>query len=454
MRSSVSTPIAPELTGVQEEDGPDQDSSFSSESDKPHFGIQALNLQRKRKAGGMETLSLLSGNSRRSPAANHTMSSASRFTTMQAARHPLSLSALNHALQSAVASKRYACSHLLALRFNEEDDEMYWDDVRSVMGLLTTTLVDASARLTEALEDAEKQKLQDQTPTLPSHSRNGSSSFSVEDEARSTHQPQMMAQAASFAPMPSQLSRFAVHVDAISSALKDARTHLEECVDALSESPNDPDSSRSFSPNSPREGPLKAYERMRRELGLALRECERGRERLLHILAPTRHIEDTDSADDVPALGHDAGSDESDKPDSAPEDHGPGPIGFTLLSQDGGDVDDATSHLLRTASSQHLPPQGIEQVFEADSGAEVMFARGRSKLTREERILMVKARRQSGGSFGLGIRVAPDPPGSQAGIERWGPGGEVVQELKDVIWKVGERRRRMTDRQFVFPIET
>ena len=25
------------------------------------------------------------------------------------------------------------------------------------------------------------------------------------------------------------------------------------------------------------------------------------------------------------------------------------------------------------------------------------------------------------------------------GIEKWGPGGEVVQELKDVIWKVGER---------------
>ena len=29
--------------------------------------------------------------------------------------------------------------------------------------------------------------------------------------------------------------------------------------------------------------------------------------------------------------------------------------------------------------------------------------------------------------------------------ERWGPGGDVVDELKDVIWKVGERRRRMAE---------
>jgi len=320
--------------------------------------------------------------------------------------------------------------------------------VRSVMGLLTTTLVDASSRLTEALEEAEKQKLRDPTPSLPSHSRNPSSSFSIEEEAKRSCRPQTMAQMISFAPMPSHLSRFAAHVDAISSALYDAREHLEQCVTSLREYPDDPDPPCSSSPDSLQDPvPLQAYERMRRELGLALRECERGRERLLHILTPARHIEDSDSADDVPALGHDAGSDESDKQDSTPDDHGPGPIGFTLLPQ-GGEVDDATSHLLLTASSQHLPPPGIEQIFEADSGAEVIFTRERSKLTREERIQMMKARRQSGGGLGLGIGFASDPPGLKPGTERWGPGGEVVQELKDVIWKVGERRRRMADGQF------
>jgi len=31
------------------------------------------------------------------------------------------------------------------------------------------------------------------------------------------------------------------------------------------------------------------------------------------------------------------------------------------------------------------------------------------------------------------------------GIEKWGPSGEVVQELKDVIWKVNEKRRKMAN---------
>jgi hypothetical protein len=78
-----------------------------------------------------------------------------------------------------------------------------------------------------------------------------------------------------------------------------------------------------------------------------------------------------------------------------------------------------------------------------------MFTRERSKLTREERIKMIKARRQSGG-VGLGISFGSSgPPGLGPGMERWGPGGDVVQELKDVIWKVGERRRRMVDSQSV-----
>jgi hypothetical protein len=49
-----------------------------------------------------------------------TFTSSSRFTSMQPPRHPLSLHALNQALQAALLSRRYTCSHLLALRFSEE----------------------------------------------------------------------------------------------------------------------------------------------------------------------------------------------------------------------------------------------------------------------------------------------------------------------------------------------
>ena len=66
------------------------------------------------------------------------------------------------------------------------------------------------------------------------------------------------------------------------------------------------------------------------------------------------------------------------------------------------------------------------------------------KLSRAERIRLVKAKRESG-LGGLGIVRAED---IEQGMDRekrdsWGPGTEVVQELKDVIWKVGERKRRM-----------
>ncbi|THH15524.1 hypothetical protein EW146_g4961, partial [Bondarzewia mesenterica] len=88
-------------------------------------------------------------------------------------------------------------------------------------------------------------------------------------------------------------------------------------------------------------------------------------------------------------------------------------------------------------------------------GATPAFTRERSKLTREERIRVAKARRErasmsSGGvGLGIGIGTAEDDGTMDAsrvsGRERWGPGGDVVQELKDVIWKVGEKRRRMTE---------
>ncbi|KAK7023503.1 hypothetical protein VNI00_016721 [Paramarasmius palmivorus] len=506
---SASAPVTPSgdgmgLEGVAEEDSHDDDDDNTAEDQeaeherqREQFGLAALELQRQRKLGGLETLGvprtpstsrhrslspnpnystvatpglpltpsptrspLLSPRSPRSPLSPLGLS-ASRFTNIQAPRHPLSLSALHLALQGALASKRYACSHLLALRFAEEkDDETYWEDVRSVMELLTTTFVDASARLTEALEEVERMRLEDEQPTpAPVGMKLGEEEpgMGVFEQQQRKHRPRSSLGEVSFAPMPSHLSRFATHVEAISSALNDAREHLEECVAKLKE--GDPeDSRRSVSPSPGFEGgdeqdrvhpALQAYERLRRELGLALRECERGRERLLDVVQPSRSGQsDDEEEDDLPGLGHDReGSVESDdKPDSMEYEsisqshpHSQ-PV---VVNSDGpsGGIDDATSHLLLTAGAEHLPPPGIEQVYEGDSANVGIFNRERSKLSREERIEMVKKARESGKRLShLGIRL---PEESTLGMEKWGPGGEVVQELKDVIWKVGEKRRRM-----------
>jgi hypothetical protein len=200
---------------------------------------------------------------------------------------------------------------------------------------------------------------------------------------------------------------------------------------------------------------LQAYERLRREVGLALRECERGRERLLEIVYPPLPIlsDDEEEEEDLPALGHDV-SDDSDKldpisPRSEAEDTEGRPLAQVIDSTGGGfeGLDDVTAHLLLTSTTHHLPLPGIEEVFEAETGLKMAsFLRERSKLSREERIQLARTRRESGGGHGLGLGLSgiEEGGGGKLERERWGPGGDVVQELKDVIWKVGERRRKMT----------
>ena len=480
--SSVSAPVTPipsspgsKLAKVTEDDGVDEEDNNSTRSFKETrpFGAAALDLQRKNRNGGMEAFQMPPENyftsdlqSPRSKRLSSSTSSGSRFTTLQTTRHPLSLSALHNALQGALASKRYACSHLLALRFSGDEDEGYWEDVRSVMGLLTSTFADASLRLSEALEELESEMLREQHPTPgpessfehdADYSRTGTIAEGQNTKRRRSED------SVSFAPMPSHITRFAAHVAAISSALDDAREHLEQCVAALKEDPTSAPSTRSLrhsrslnhlvDDSAVQEPPaLKAYERLRRELGLALRECERGRGKLLDLVNPPIPSDEGDDSDGVPGLGHDV-SDDSDKqdPTSPSEDEGD-PVansGLTVVNPDSGEaaLDDATQHLLLGTSTQHLTPPGIEQVFEADTGGGVVFSRERSKLTREERIKLAKARRESGGG-GIGLGFSTDLCAAEKrGIEKWGPGGEVVQELKDVIWKVGEQRRKMADSQ-------
>jgi hypothetical protein len=508
---TASAPVTPVLTGVEEECGgfgsgwvggcseervvgdeageAERDGSEAGEREGVHFGMEALRLHRKRKNDGLGAFGIINpppqlAASRpqsyaSAPYTPHrfsiptTFSPGSRFTTLQThTRHPLSFSALQNALRNALASRRYACAHLLALRFDGEDadldgdegksgwgregdEEAYWEDVRSVMGLLTSTLVDAAMRLTEALEDAEDMRRRE-VVEVDVGSREGSVSPSPvgrkwvdKDKTRPVRSMAQMVPL-SFAPMPSHLSRFAAHVDAISSAMNEAGDNLEQCVASLREEPEDTLARRQgLGHDVPA---LVAYERLRRELGLALRECERGRERLLDLIAasnPSPEPEDTADADDLPGLGHDMGSDESDKHDSnSPlfdfdrEDLIGAGVGITVVSGDNvgeGLPDDATSHLLRMASSHHLPPQGIEQVFEAEPEPAVTFTRERSKLTREERIALAKTRRDSG----LGLSADEGKSTMKPAQETWGPGGDVVQELKDVIWQVGERRRKM-----------
>jgi hypothetical protein len=520
-------------------------------SDGEQFGSAALDVRRKHMSGGLEAFRRMGYESAGSPgpSSRHQTSSpspSSRFTLLQTSRHPLSISALNLALQGALSAKRYTCSHLLALRFEEEEE--YWEDVRSVMALLTTSFVDATERLMEALDEAENQRIKDETPSLPSLSREASASppnpatsppqkiVSLQSHSRSSSvkrashsrshsqtqsfpqplylpqhltpiphhlrshssstsssvppntsdadfptiakakQPfQSIEQVMSYAPTPSHLARFAAHVDALTCALDEARGNLEQCVTAVrdatsgktreEDSPNvsldDPFADPQPKGSANTTAAIQAYERVRKELGLAFRECERGRDHLLQhmhqLTAPPPHdVEDVLSGSDVeevPALGHDTGTDES------AEERGPMTVGAllqtsTLVANASLGLEDGDDTFSRNLESRledaHPKFIGVEEVFEADTEDLGGFKRERSKLTREERIALAKARRERKDLF-LSTDddwvANPSEPQNRKISGGVGPGAEVVQELKDVIWKVGERRRKMAEQQ-------
>ena len=568
---SFSAPVTPFLDGVKE--ASEESETLGQEIEIPHdytmalgvdqkggslpvtaidgeqFGRAALDMRRKHMSGGLEAFRRMgygsidsSGSSSRCQTSS--LSPSSRFTLLHTSRHPLSISALNLALQGALSAKRYTCSHLLALRFEEEEE--YWENVRSVMTLLTTSLADATERLLEALDEAEKRRIKDETPSLPSLSREASASpsnlaksppqktiplrshsgsppptqqshFLSHSQAQSFPQPlylaqhlspiphhlrshsastsssvpsngndsefptraktkqplQSIEQMMSFAPMPSHLVRFATHVDALTCALDEAQDSLERCVTALrdttsgkkrdSNSPDvslddpfaDPLPQGSVSTTVNTTVALKAYERVRKELGLAFRECERGRDHLLHHIQqstapPPSDVEEVLSGSDmeeVPSLGHDNGTDEStgDRRSTVLETlvKSSTLVANVPLGSEESD-DDFPRHLEPRLEDVHPNFTGVEEVFEADTEDVGGFRRERSKLTREERIALARARRER---KELGLPQPDDELRDRRTSGGMGPGAEVVQELKDVIWRVRERRRKLAELQ-------
>jgi hypothetical protein len=522
--SAPTTPgLVRSLEGVEEEKAMQSDLSGLSEQEadadavvqpeeRGQFGPAALELRRERRSRGIEVFlpssrspppkytpinsqpsfsshitRIGSKSSHSTPTSPRSSYSASRFTTMQIPRHPFSLHSLNLALNGALAARRYAASHLLALRFGsggslddgERVTESYWEDVRAVIALLTSALANATAPLIGALDSAEGERLRTENPT-PSASHSRSSSESPERASPLYHQEELRRRRrrrahrssshfASFAPLPGHLTRFAAHVDALTNALNDARESLESCVASLRDSDT---TLTSHNPLQDADAPaLQAYDRVRRELGLALRECERGREPLLELLRPPSADEDEEDEDEdrVPALGPDAESSDSDK-DAA---HARSPSLSPLFSarttplaqeqeqqegdEDGDEKDAAHAHGrerggVLVVGLERLPPPGIEQVFEADPDADAgdgahRLARPRSKLSRAERIAAVKSRRVNAILGNAGDDDGDSAPVGAGGEKQWGPGGDVVQELKDVIWKVGEQRRLREQKQ-------
>ncbi|KAH7098583.1 hypothetical protein BKA62DRAFT_364987 [Auriculariales sp. MPI-PUGE-AT-0066] len=422
----------------------------------------------------------------RNPSPN---SSSSRFATIPRSSPPNSAAALRQALEATMASRRYAVAHMLALRFEDEqeeeeddfvlvpeerDDDSYWEAVRSVVDLLTSAMEDASTRLIEALEEAEHEAVMVAQPSPPLSPHLGLSlempEHVVSFAQRLLFPPGLLpSDSGSFAPGPSNLARLAGHMDSIVESMGNIKDHLSELATTIRSYQHeqmDGDESNGARMDGLRSQSLTVYERLRSELGVALRECERSRGPLQNALWPP--APPAAAYDDTPELsGGSASSCDSgfgmahDSPEMPhPSALLPAPeIELTGFRRD----DDASAHLLRDTSAAHLPPMGIEQVFEASTAPAASAQpqlRERSKLNRSERIELAKVRRETDktkrqsliAALGFNALEEHNKQAQQEQLEHeqrdtWGPGTEVVQELKDAIWRVGERRRKMGERE-------
>ncbi|KAH8810317.1 hypothetical protein DL96DRAFT_1685432 [Flagelloscypha sp. PMI_526] len=205
---------------------------------------------------------------------------------------------------------------------------------------------------------------------------------------------------------------------------------------------------------------LARYENLRHQLGIALRECERARPALMDILHPpsSRLVDGEDEGDEGdPGLTSGGGTDESSVPPYEDEPH------RSIFGGDDGvgdlDLNVVEPTPLFESSDPFLVDEGEEEVWTYDfpppklsplgndaedgkfaSGVEPgEFKRERSKMSREERIRLAKEKRE------LKAQQQPSTPTlgeeDEGGEKGYGPSKDVVQELKDVIWLVGEKRK-------------
>ena len=414
-------PHSPSLAQVLEDEEEDMDgfrpktnheASLNDRKDaRDTFGTAALYLRRRRRASGIELFGISTSRSvpsLRNPAMTSPRSSlsSSRFTSLSSNRHPFSLSALQSALHGALSARRYACAHLLALRFEEDaEDESYWENVRSVTSLLISSFEDAAARLHTAIGDMEARAQRDSEITPDSSPRNSVALASGAQKPIDTAAPSVFEESVEklslsnrlsrlmesrfvlpsvvglFAPGPNLISRFSEHVEGMSSSMDDARVHLSDCVKELHSFLSSDLDEEDASINSSNEAALlETYDRFRHELGILLRECERGKSVLLDVLeARHRHRRGDTAYEETGSVSPSHGSrirthptsgsskdsyDHADLEPLTPADGSP-LIGTLPEVHDNdearGEVDDASHHLLLSTTAEHLPPPGLSR---------------------------------------------------------------------------------------------
>lgn len=325
---------------------------------------------------------------------------------------PLTLTGLRAACLGIHMKRRRMACCLLGLRF-EEDDE-YWSIVQDVLAQLSSNISREVADLSAALEDA---KAADTVSSPANHSESKPAPWLNDNPSQRAN--------GDFAPRTSDQARLNEHVETMERTLHDAWTSLQ-----------------AIRTSEGHELPT-AWADVRSQLGLLVREWERAKETVNKLASPLDqgHAFDSDvdeAADQTSATLPPfmrAWDDEDDEPEPALN---------RSLSTTSPISDTPAEHPIEhdRMDPEQLPPPGQDIVFESLPAA-VGLGIERSKLSREERIKLMKEARDKGMTLTelLGQREDPDKGENRKVLAM---GGDVVAELNGMIGMI-RRRKGLSD---------
>lgn len=328
---------------------------------------------------------------------------------------PLSTSALKAACLGLHMKRRRMACCLLGLKFHDQDEE-YWSTVRNALRDLSTVITREVGHLELALEEAKANpvtQLADRVMPIPPPWTINTTSTGMPD----------------FAPRTSDHAALLQHVENMEQSLTAAWTELQ----AVKQSAN-----RS-------EGVTEEWAKVRASLGQLVREWERGKE-VVSKIDPVRQTpsEGADSENGDTHLAPlppfmKAWNDEEEKDKTTPD------TSFTSVEGTDTSSEFPNERDLDTyLRAETLPPPGQDLIFESLPASFPDTQIERSKLSREDRIKLMKEARDKGMTLGEMLqRRENGDNGKENERQMMQMGGEVVGELKGMIGLI--RRRKGLD---------
>lgn len=323
--------------------------------------------------------------------------------------NPLSTSALKAACLGLHMKRRRMACCLLGLKFHDQDEE-YWSTVRSTLRDLSTAITREVGGLEVTLEEAKSTPVTRSVNgmiSMPPPWATGTTSTGVPD----------------FAPRTSDQATLSQHVESMEQSLTAAWAELQ----AVKQSANQPG------------GLTEEWAKVRGSLGQLVREWERGKE-VVSRIDPARQTpferENSENGDTNPAPLPSFMKAWNDEEKTTPD------TSFTSIEDTDTSSDFPGEPDLHTyIRSETLPPPGQDLVFESLPASLADNPMERSKLSREDRIKLMKEARDKGMTLGemLNRRENGDS-GKDNERQMMQMGGEVVGELKGMIGLIRRRK--------------